>query len=122
MRTIRLSPLLWLPLLVACSDKAADSGEPPKPASLVIVSPMNEAWYDEGDEVLFLVEGRDPSGVESPVSDVSWISDVWTGTGTEVTTSELPAGIIDFTVQGTVAGEALSEALTITVWAVSTSD
>ena len=111
----------WLGLALARSPKHADTGEVPDPPTLRVLSPTPDAWFDEGDKVLFSVEGRGSSGAGAEVSAVTWTSEPWIGSGAEVSTTELPAGIIDFTVEGIVEETTCTESFSITVWAPETT-
>ncbi len=123
-----LTPLLMatllLPLVSACGDKDDDTAAsvPAGSPSLKVTSPQDGAWYDEGQEIVFSVEGRDASGAQVEATDVTWTTEGWSDVGAEVSTNALPPDAHDFTVEGTVDGEVLTETFEVTIWAASTND
>lgn len=96
------------------SGSVSASGEP----YVNIVSPSPGAFLDEGVEVSLEAEGRRVDGSPAELEDASWTTDAgFSATGNPVVTAELPAGVQNLTVTGSVEGTAVSATIEVSVFA-----
>lgn len=106
--------------LSACNDKADDTAAGPDPqASVAITSPGDGAFVDEGDPVTLSAVAKDAGGAVITIDSATWTAGAWTTTGNDVTVTDLPAGALDLTVEAEAAGQTLTDAIVLYVYAVT---
>ena len=83
------------------------------------ISPEDGAWLDLGAEVTLEAEAWTADGSDVDASAVQWQIGEWTGQGSPLSTTELPAG--SWTVEASLEleGQAVTDSVEVSVWAPS---
>ena len=108
------SGLLALLALGACNGKDGSTEDHGRP-TINIVSPEDGATFTQGDEVQLEAEAIYDDGTDAIMTDTTWTAGDWSGQGTSLTTTDLPAGNLTLEVGATVDDKDLSTKIHITV-------
>ena len=108
-------------LLVACKSKTTDSASGGASAAapyISILSPFDGQFIDEGEEVLLDAEGRLGDGSPAELSGLTWTSDdgLFFAEGSGVVVTDLHPGDYFLELEGTVAGEVVTDAVNVVVY------
>ena len=107
--------LLALSMVLGCSETPQDSAQPEP--GLAITSPDDGAWLDLGTEVTLEAEAWSADGSDADASAVQWQIGEWTGQGSPLSTTDLPAG--SWTVEASLEleGQTVTDSVEVSVWA-----
>lgn len=115
----RMGGWLALAVMVGCGDEGSDTAQAQGWTMLIIESPADGSWFDQGGDVEFLATGRSAGGAEAEVIDAVCSTEGWTQTGASFTASDLPPGNLDILLEASVDGEVLTASVEVTVWATT---
>jgi hypothetical protein len=111
--TLSLGAVLW-----GCGDKDTDTAVSDEAVSLVVLSPADGAFIDEGTATQLRAEARDVAGGSVEVDDVAWSTeDGWAAQGNDIEVTDLPAGSYALNAQALIDGKTLETSIEISVFA-----
>ncbi|HCH66363.1 MAG TPA: hypothetical protein DFR83_26400 [Deltaproteobacteria bacterium] len=108
-------------LVVACGGKDTDSASASSSEGapyITVLSPFSGQFIDEGAEVLLEAEGRMGDGRAAELSGLTWTSDdgLYFVEGNGIVVTDLHLGAYFLELEGTVAGEVVTDAVEVVVF------
>jgi hypothetical protein len=104
--------------LAGCGEKDTDTAASDEPVALVVLSPADGAFLDEGAATQLRAEARDGAGASLEVDDVAWSTENgWAAQGNDIEVSDLPAGSYALQAQALIDGKTLDTSIEISVFA-----
>lgn len=101
--------------LFGCKEGRIEGKAPETSVEVSIVSPAEGDVFAAGEQVLLSARATDQDDVVQVIESAEWSAPDWATTGNDVVAVDLPLGTYDLDLAALVAGETLTDSVSITV-------
>lgn len=119
----RLAAVLGAALGLGCDGDKDDTSGDMRQGEVEIISPPAGAWLTVGEEVTLEARATNADDYTLDIDSARWTATddstgaEWSTTGNPVAVSDLPAGVLDLSVEVEAGGMTLTDSIEVSVYA-----